>query len=760
MKISMRVLFSMGVFLAGAGAGTGQAADQAPAAKEAKLEEIVVTARKRDESFRDVPVTVNVFTQAAIESAGIQKPGDFIALVPNMTLVQTQNAGNAFVVVRGVSQARNSEPSVAVLVDGVLETNPAEFNQELFDIKQIEVLKGPQGALYGRSAIGGAIIISTADPSQSLEGRAKVGFGNGSSKRGQLGLSGPIGDSKTLTYRASLNFYDTDGFIPNAYLGGKADPARDTSGRLRLLWKPSDTVSADMRLAASTLRTRALYFVIPRVVESDPFASFYTAPDANDVTTPITLNNPGQNDRDLLTGSLKLDFSLAGGTLTAISAYDKTKEILTGDAYDFRPPASSIFNVFYGHDLTQSQFLDVKSYSQELRFTSPSSGKFRWILGGYFVHTDRYISTGNMADLGHGVFPVYRTPSTNPLNPQRDAGGGIVPGATFLADSQKNDAWAAFADGTVEVSDQVELDGAVRYDEDRRQNTTDTPSDFLALVRDPNALSGQVRQHTWSELQPKVTLRYKPSSNVTIYGGWSRGFRSGGFNQTGVGAVARNHKAADGVTPAPILGVNDLFNAEVADTTEIGVKGQLLDGRLSTGLSVYHTKSTNGYFFVFLADNSTQNLGNLDATYKGAELELNLRATNDLNLFANFGYTDSNITHMEDASVVGNQAPLVSRTTYNLGGQYRWHLAGALDLTTRLDYQQIGRTWWEPYNVTSRDPVPLVDLRIGLEGSRWSLTAWSKNLNDHKYNQEYSPGNFLFKALPRQYGLDYTYKFD
>ena len=141
--------------------GAAMAAPAMAADDNGELQEIVVTARKRDESFRDVPMTVNVFTEQAIASAGIQKPADFIAQVPNMTLVETQNAGNAFVVVRGVSQARNSEPSVAVLVDGVLETNPAEFNQELFDIQQIEVLKGPQGALYGRNAIGGAILIRT-----------------------------------------------------------------------------------------------------------------------------------------------------------------------------------------------------------------------------------------------------------------------------------------------------------------------------------------------------------------------------------------------------------------------------------------------------------------------------------------------------------------------------------------------------------------------------------------------------------------------
>ncbi len=181
-------------------------------AQTSALEEVVITARKRDESFRDVPVTVNVFTEQAIRAAGIEKPRDFIALVPNMTLVETQNAGNAFVVVRGVSQARNSEPSVAVLVDGILETDPAAFNQELYDVQQIEVLKGPQGALYGRNAIGGAILIRTKLPSDELEGHARLGFGNGESKRAQLGLSGPLNESKTLKYRATVNYYDTDGF--------------------------------------------------------------------------------------------------------------------------------------------------------------------------------------------------------------------------------------------------------------------------------------------------------------------------------------------------------------------------------------------------------------------------------------------------------------------------------------------------------------------------------------------------------------------
>ena len=175
------------------------------------LEEVVITARKRDETFQDVPITVDVFTAQKIQSAGIESPRDFVALVPNMTLVEVQNVGNSFITVRGISQARNSEPSVAVLVDGVLETNPYQFDQELTDIQQIEVLKGPQGALYGRNAIGGAIIIHTADPADHFEGNARLGVGNGTSEKAQFALSGPIDSAGTLRYRASFNYYNTDG---------------------------------------------------------------------------------------------------------------------------------------------------------------------------------------------------------------------------------------------------------------------------------------------------------------------------------------------------------------------------------------------------------------------------------------------------------------------------------------------------------------------------------------------------------------------
>ncbi len=734
--------------------GVVMAAEPLLAADSDQLEEIVVTARKRDEPLQSVPVTVDAFSQQDIQSAGIESPRDFVAMVPNMTLVEVQNVGNSFITIRGISQARNSEPSVAVLVDGVLEPNPYEFDQELFDIKQIEVLKGPQGALYGRDAIGGAIIINTADLSDHFEGEGKLGIGNGLSEKAQVAVSGPIDEAGTLRYRASLNFYNTDGYLENTYLDRKADPYKDYSGRLRLLWKPSDQFSADLRVYRDRVDTTAYYYVIPRNDEASVFSDFTTPPNANDTTSPIQNNNLGTDHRDITDTALKLDYNIPYGTFTATSDYNHTKEIDTGDAYDFRPIATSIaFNDFFTFvppslggslDESQSQFIDVKTYSQELRFTSVKTDGFSWIAGAYFIHTDRFISTGNLVDRGDGVPAVYETPLVDPANPF-----ATNTNVTFLSDSQSNNAWAVFGDATYDFNPQWELDAAIRYDRDRRENTTDTPPQFLAEV-DPTARSGEVRDATFDAAQPKATLRYKPTDDLTFYGGWSRGFRSGGFNQTGVGAVA----AADGQ-----LGVHDLFQAEIADTWEVGMKSQWLDRRLSANVALYYTTDHNGYFFFYDATSSTQNLGNLDALYKGGELELTARATNWLDLYANYGYNFGSITAMQDPRVIGNKPPLLTKNTVNAGFQVHEPVGDGLTGVLRLDYQMLGRTWWDPYDLTSRDPVNLIDLRAGLETDRWTVTAWSKNLTDKIYNAEFSTGGFLWRAPPRRFGLDFTFKF-
>ena len=723
MRVPARTATSLVALLIGTTAMTPALAQDAEGDNE-----IVVTALRRDQNLQDVPAAVTAFTSETIDNAGIERPLDFINLTSNVNLVETQNSGNAFIIIRGITQARNSEPSVAVVIDGVQQVNPAMFNQELVDVAQIEVLKGPQGGLYGRNAIGGAIIINSKKPTDVLSGSFKAGIDNGFGWNVRAGISGPIADG--VKFRVSGSYRDTDGYIRNTFLNEDADPVKDLALRGNLLFDGGGRFSVDLRGSYAKLKTQALYFNIVN--------------DVNDTSLPVRVNNRGINNREITNAAAKIAYEGEGFTVTSVSSYDKVSEILTGDAFNFLPFNESLLVAVLGlpFDLAQSQFLTVKALSQELRIESPKDEKLFWMVGGYAIDTNRYISTGNLLDFQQGVFPVFRTPSTNPASPQ----------ATFLADRQDNFAWALFANLGYEFSEQFRVDGSLRYDRDRRINTTLTPTAFLPNVPGfPQGTTGEKRRAVFDDLQPKLTLTYKPSEDVTLYGGYSRGFRSGGFNQTGVGAVAGG---------SGIVGVSDIFKDETATTFEAGIKTRLMDRKLTLNAAAYTTLSKNSYFFVFLAANSTQNLGNVPETrIQGFELEANLRPTPDIQLNAAVGYTWSEIKEFPDPTAIGNEAPLISRYTYNLGAQFTPELSDGLNGLFRFDYRRTGRTWWEPFNTTVRRPVDLVDARIGVSGDAWALTAFASNLFNEKYNAEFSPGGFVFKARPRVYGVEASYKF-
>ena len=425
-------------------------------------------------------------------------------------------------------------------------------------------------------------------------------------------------------------------------------------------------------------------------------------------------------------------FAIGGAQAIAAMAYG-TESI---------PKVDKIFGPGNGFDLNQSQFLDVEAFSQEVRLASPEDGRaFNWMVGGYLIDTTRFISTGNMIDTGNGVFPVFRTPSTNPLNPQ----------FSFLSDGQDNFAWALFANAGYELSPEFRVDASLRYDRDKRRQTTLTPQAFLPVVPGvPQAQSGEVRTAKFDDWQPKLTLTYEPTPDLTIYGGYSRGFRSGGFNQTGVGAEA---------TANAIVGVGDIFRAETADTFEVGAKAQIGPVRLAG--AAYTTLSKNSYFFVFLAQSSTQNLGNIPETrLTGFELEATAEILPDFDINAAIGITDSEIKEFPDASVIGNKAPQISNYTLNLGAQYAGALSDSVDGLVRIDYRRTGKTWWEPFNTTVRQPVDIVDARAGVTlANGVSITAFAQNLFDETYNAEFSPGGFVFRARPARYGFEVGYKF-
>ena len=298
------------------------------------LEEVVVTARKRSENLQDVPIAISAIGEETIQRAGIERAGDYISLIPNVTLVDTANVGDTQVSIRGIVSTRDAESTFAYVVDGVLSTNPNSFNEELFDVQQIEVLKGPQGALYGRNAVAGAILVTTKKPTDEFEAKVTAGVSNNNSYKASAMVSGPIIENK-LAGRLAISTRETDGFYANTFTGrdDSVDFLEDTSVRGRAIWTVSDDLEIDFRGGYSEVSGGAINFnaafAIPLFVDVLGNEAYFADP--NDLDFNFTNNVPGENEQETFDFSIKADWSLGFADLVASVAYSDLEEYLLSD---------------------------------------------------------------------------------------------------------------------------------------------------------------------------------------------------------------------------------------------------------------------------------------------------------------------------------------------------------------------------------------------------------------------------------------------
>jgi len=332
------------------------------------LEEVTVTAEKRVEKLQDVPVSVTAFSSEAIVDQGIEDTQDFIDLTPNVTLDDSYTIGNTYVTMRGITQFNNGDTPIVIVVDGVPQNDQKQFKQKLFDVERIEVLRGPQGAAYGRNAIGGAVNIVTKGPTNEQEGYIKTGVANGHGRNVSGAVSGPLIEN-TLLYRLAGNYEKSGGLIDDHYLHETVDYYEATDLRAQLRWLPTDSLSVDVRYDTSDLDGGAIY--------NATISGYGTTEHANIYINP-TNNTPGESWRKTDSLTLKADADFDPGTLTYILGYTDLEEYYFGDL-DFSA----------NYDWTQSQRLDTELFSHELRWTSPDDRRFRWIAGGFHEKTDR-----------------------------------------------------------------------------------------------------------------------------------------------------------------------------------------------------------------------------------------------------------------------------------------------------------------------------------------------------------------------------------
>ncbi len=415
----------------------------------AEIEEIVVTARKVDEGIHEAPITVNAFTGDQLEDAGVVQTADFVQFIPNVTLAESQTMGTSFLTVRGLSRVRNGELPVAVVVDDVLVVNARQFISQIFDVRQVEVAKGPQGALYGRNASNGAIIITTNAPSSEPEGYVKMSYGTADEVGLEGAWSGPVGE--TLAVRFSGRALERDGYFTNVNLDDEVDPFRDRTLRGRATWSPSDTLVLDVKAQVSKHEGKGIGFHWPGAAMFEVFGVFLGTAEELGVTVdqvvsqggdlvdlPYVANNPDRGTRDTAGVSVKLDKVFDWGAFKSVTTYDELEASSVAD----RAPYLSYL------DGTQNSYVDVEGWSQELRLSSATEGRLRWQAGAYYLSWERLRSTVTGVDLGLGIKRATDTPefedSTNPTD--------VAPG-NFLSFLEDSHAWAVFGSVDFDLTD-------------------------------------------------------------------------------------------------------------------------------------------------------------------------------------------------------------------------------------------------------------------------------------------------------------------
>ncbi len=715
----------------------------------AELEEILVTARKRSESLQDVPIAIKAFTARTIEQAGIERPSDFISLMPNVTIVDTANVGDTQVSIRGIVSTRDAESTFAYVVDGVLNTNPNSFNEELVDIEQIEVLKGPQGALYGRNAVAGAILVTTKKPGDEPEGKVKVGLGSQGSTKVSASYSTPLSDNLKGSFTYSHR--ETDGHYTNIFTGANdsVDFLEDDTGRVRLLWDVNDNLSFDLKAGVSKVSAGAINFnaafAIPAFVTNFGSPTFNS--NVNDLDFRYVFNVPGENEQETSDFSLKMDYSASFGDISANITYNDLEEYLLSDGtsatfygYELTPacqadratlnsftrsdlfgPAFQPFGVLppgadfagvYGPytptscDGYQYQERNQNDISAEFRITSPQDSELRWLAGAYVTQIEREVVVAYGADQGQGFLrQAYVAPS------------GPNPTDLLFSDEFNTDVFAVFGQFEYDLNDTVEVALALRYDREDRSVDNRVPAvrasglnintlgpdglpGFInpALANNPTGIPS--RSEDFDQLQPKLTLSWQPSDALNLYGSYGVGFRSGGFNSLGSRDLLEFWFNAGSGGPGEAvnaqLRINDEYEKEVSKSFELGLKGEFLERRLQLNAAVFNTDVDDNQFFEFFAGP----FGLLrvvttieEIQLRGLEADFNFVANDYLSVFGGFGLIDSEIKQNRNRPLsVGNDVPQAPERTFNLGAAIEIPVGDNGNFFARADWQYIGDT--------------------------------------------------------------------
>ena len=688
--------------------------DRSDDPSDAAAGEIVVTAQRRAERLTDVPISISVLTAEDLANSGIRSTEDLTAVVPGLNFAT--NGAFAQPTVRGIGttvSSPGSDANVAIYIDGVYQPNQIGNFSNLADLEQVEVLKGPQGTLFGRNATGGAIRITTKRPSFTPTGNLSLSYGRFNEVRGSAYGSAPLSD----TVAASLAFLYSDdkGYTRNLATGNRVSDSTSLVFRGKLLFLPSDSVELTLTGMHNERDANPAFSlgVLNGNNNNLPRAGIIRTAGPRQVALTFDPIVDAKSDLVSLSGKIELGFA----ALSTISSYQRTRTFLMTD--------TDRTNLALGRaDLPGRQ----ETYTQELNLVSSGDGPLKWFLGAFYYNDDATSTT---------------FVNLNPL--------ATVP-------RLKTEAIAPFGEVNYALGD-LTLIGGLRYNHERK--------DFSAV----RGVLVEERSKTFTNLTPRLGARYALSPRANIYATWSRGFKSGLFDQV----LSANRLVVSPVEP------------EKVEAYEVGFKfGR---GRTSLSAAGFHYNYDNIQFQAFNpnAGGLTQVFNAAKARIYGGEVELAVSPLDRLNLRANAAYTHSEYRSFPTATIfcpigppsfgnrsialgavnpctgevskgaTGNRLIRTPEFTASLSADYRIELGrGALDLSGAGSYS--GPFYWDPGNRLREDEYILVNAEIAytFPGDQLRLAAWGRNLLDETYSlyvTEAAAGDSVAYARPVSYGI-------
>ncbi len=664
---------------------------------------IIVTAQKRSQDIQDVPVAVTALGGEALQDAHVTNVLDLNALAPSLQVKTDDNAANPKIFIRGIGLNDfnpNTASAVAIYSDGVYIGSPLAQMSQFFDLDRVEVLRGPQGTLYGRNTTGGAINLISRKPSDSFEAMGSVEYGSYNSLTLEGAVGGPI--SPDLAYRLSGTYLTNDGYALNRLTGNHGNDTNRGSARLQLAWTPSDTFDALFQLRYGKSNggsiwayNRSLFPATAQATGSDGFCApgYYTSGDCTDLAGYAnTSDNLYQGDYHL-EGKDKVETYGASATLTwdlgamsviSVTGYDHADR---DDLEDTDAGPTDIITARYRAQQWAA--------SEELRLQSNGDNQLDWVAGIYLARDE--LDTNSYYD----VFRV-----ANSGNPLVDLPQGIgVFGWPFTQDTNS---YAVFGQIDYDFTDRLTATFGLRYSADKK--TFHYDATYASDVDDPTLNLFSVDDgKTFDSFSGKLGLQYRVTDDINVYGSYNRGYKSGGF--------------FGGQTTDP--GALQPYADEIVDAYEAGLKSELLDGLLTANFAAFFYDYQDLQVYTLVVDPNTQltvqNFTNAsNAEVKGLEAELMASPIDGLDLSLGASFLDATYQDFQSQGddYSGNTLPNAPEVSLNGSARYEWNIFGG-SAEAQADVSYRSKVFYDTRNVErlSDGDRTFVNLRLGWKPS-------------------------------------------